>query len=90
MPSPWIARATSSSRTMATIATVAGGGTRGLVDGIAATAATLDPFGVVVDPEGNLLIADNSNRILKVMGVAAVGLLAGPEKPTEESEKQDR
>lgn len=72
-----------------TITTVAGGGTRGLVDGIAATAATLDPFGVVVDPEGNLLVADNSNRILKVMGVAAVGLLAEPETPIDQSGKEE-
>jgi sugar lactone lactonase YvrE len=73
-----------------TITTVAGGGTHGLVDGIAATAATVDPFGLVVDGGGNLLVADNRNLILKVNGVAAPGLLLGPEKPAEESEKQDR
>lgn len=72
-----------------TITTVAGGGTRGLVDGIAATAATFYPFAVAVDGAGNLLVADSSNRIFKVNGVAAPGLLLGPEKPAAEHEQED-
>jgi sugar lactone lactonase YvrE len=72
-----------------TITTVAGGGTRGLVDGIAATAATFYPFAVAVDGAGNLLVADSSNRIFKVIGVAAPGLLAGPEKPAAEHEQEN-
>jgi sugar lactone lactonase YvrE len=72
-----------------TITTAAGGGTRGPVAGIAATAAALDPFGVEVDNEGNLLIADNSNRILKVISVAAPGRLEEPQKPIDESGKED-
>jgi trimeric autotransporter adhesin len=72
-----------------TITTVVGGGTHGLVNGIAATAATLDPFGLAVDGEGNLLVADNRNLILQVIGIAGPGLLAGPEKPAAEHEQED-
>jgi trimeric autotransporter adhesin len=50
------------------ISTVAGGGTGGLGDGGAATAAQLySPAGVAVDSAGNLYIADSgNNRIRKV------------------------
>ena len=50
------------------ITTVAGGGTGGLGDGGAATAASLSyPTGVVVDASGNLYIADSGdNRVRKV------------------------
>jgi sugar lactone lactonase YvrE len=59
------------------ISTVAGGGTKGYVDGALATATRLGgPFNLAVDAAGNLLIADHE-RILKVYGVAAPGLLAG-------------
>jgi DNA-binding beta-propeller fold protein YncE len=59
------------------ISTVAGGGTKGYVDGALATAMRLGgPIGLAVDATGNLLIADN-NRVLKVFGVAAPGLIAG-------------
>jgi sugar lactone lactonase YvrE len=59
------------------ISTVAGGGTKDYVDGALATAVRL-PFmsGLAVDAAGNLLIVD-SERIFKVFGVAAPGLLAG-------------
>ena len=58
-----------------TITTVAGGGgpPDGLGDGGPASAAALDqPFGVAVDAEGDLFIADTDNhRIRKVFGVTA-------------------
>jgi hypothetical protein len=61
------------------ISTVAGGGTKGYVDGALATATRLGaPTGLAVDAAGNLLIVDYGNvRIFKVFGVAAPGLLAG-------------
>jgi NHL repeat len=62
------------------ISTVAGTGERGFAgDGGPATAARLDgPFGVAIDAAGNLYIAVNANnRIRKVIGIAAPGLVGG-------------
>jgi sugar lactone lactonase YvrE len=73
------------------ISTVAGNGTNHLAgSGPRATAAGLEgPYGVAVDATGDLLIADsatftydptnwpNAERVLKVSGVAAPGLIAG-------------
>ncbi len=76
-----------------TITTVAGNGTQGYSgDGGAATSAALaNPTGVIVDPRGNLLIADSCNGAIrevlpsgKIMTVAgapgssASALLGGP------------
>jgi sugar lactone lactonase YvrE len=59
------------------ITTVAGGGTKGYVDGALATATRLGgPRNLAVDADGNLLITD-PDRILKVYGAAAPGLIAG-------------
>jgi hypothetical protein len=64
------------------ISTVAGGGTKGYMDGALATATRLGgPINLAVDAVGNLLIAD-PDRILKVYGVAAPGLLAGQPFPS--------
>jgi sugar lactone lactonase YvrE len=48
------------------ITTIAGGGTNGLGDGGPATSAKLYfPFGVAVDGDGNLAIADNRNNLIR-------------------------
>jgi glucose/arabinose dehydrogenase len=72
------------------ISTVAGRGkSRYVGDGVPATATGLrNPVGLAVDAAGNLLICDTGHmheedglgydeRVLKVFGVAAPGLLAG-------------
>ncbi len=67
------------------ISTVAGNGTsRYAGDGAPAMATGLQyPTGLAVDAVGNLLIADFSgNRVLKLFGVAAPGLIAGEPFPS--------
>ena len=60
------------------ISTVAGiGKKRYAGDGALATATGLHgPIGLAVDAAGNLLITGTNNRVLKVYGVAAPGLIA--------------
>jgi hypothetical protein len=59
------------------IYTVAGGGMNGLGDGGPATAAKLNrPFGVKVDGEGNLVIADTNNNRVRVVA-ASTGTFYG-------------
>ena len=66
-----------------TITTVAGGGTSGVGDGGAATAAQLvSPYGVVVDDTGNIYIGENSsssisNRVRKVDTFGIITTVAG-------------
>jgi trimeric autotransporter adhesin len=62
-----------------TISTVAGGGTSGLGDGGAATAAALaNPYGVAVDVAGNLHIGDYFNaRIRKVTPSGTISTVVG-------------
>ena len=66
------------------ITTVAGGGSSGLGDGGAATKASLNgPSGVIVDTEGNLLIADSGNqRIRKVNCNGEISTIAGNGVPS--------
>jgi len=60
------------------VTTVAGSGTSGLVDGDAATARFADPYGVAVDAEGNILVADLTNaRIRQITPAGQVSTLAG-------------
>jgi sugar lactone lactonase YvrE len=58
------------------ITTVAGGGTHGVADGGAPTAAGIDqPTGVAFDAAGNFYIADNLGyRMRKVTNIGAVGI----------------
>src|SRR5262245_19882275 len=68
-----------------TISTVAGNGTsRYAGDGVLATATGLRwPANLVVDGAGNLVIADfDGERVFKVFGVAAPGLIAGEPFPS--------
>jgi sugar lactone lactonase YvrE len=67
------------------ISTVAGNGkSRYAGDGVLATATGLGwPAGLAVDGAGNLLIADyDGQRVLKLFGVAAPGLIAGEPFPS--------
>jgi hypothetical protein len=61
------------------ITTVAGGGTQGLGDGGAATAAQLAfPAGLAVRPDGSYLIADNdNNRVRQVSTTGVITTVAG-------------
>jgi uncharacterized protein (TIGR03437 family) len=61
------------------ITTVAGTGTAGVsADGGPATASALSyPFGVAVDPSGNLYILDSTNRVRKVAPNATITAVAG-------------
>ena len=60
--------------TNGTISTVAGNGTKGFSgDGGAATSAELNnPYGVFVDPSGNLFIADSANNRVREVGTNGV------------------
>ena len=61
-----------------TVSTLAGGGEPGLVDGVGSTARFNYPSGMVVDPAGNLYVADNSNhRIRKITPDGEVSTYAG-------------
>jgi sugar lactone lactonase YvrE len=56
-------------RATATVHTIAGDGTAGLVDGVAAAKARLrQPAGVALDGQGNLYIADTGNNLIRELG----------------------
>ncbi|TZF86549.1 hypothetical protein FW774_04365 (plasmid) [Pedobacter sp. BS3] len=60
------------------VSTVAGSGTSGLLDGDALTAKFADPYGVAVDANGNILVAELTNaRIRKITPNGIVSTLAG-------------
>ncbi len=59
-----------------TVSTVAGDGTRGFLDGPAATAQFDSPVGVAVDGQGTVFVADES-RIRKITPDGMVSTLAG-------------
>lgn len=63
----------------ASIGTVAGNGSAGFADGSAAQARFSDPFGMVIDRDGNLYVADagENNRIRKITPEGVVATLAG-------------
>lgn len=60
------------------VTTVAGSGTSGLQEGDALTAKFADPYGVVVDAGGNILVAELTNaRIRQITPAGQVSTLAG-------------
>ena len=70
--------------TAGTITTVAGNGQQGFSgDGAQATAASLaQPYGIAVDPSGNLFIADYGNdRVRKVSSTGVITTIAGNGNP---------
>jgi len=60
------------------VSTVAGTGTAGLLDGDASAAKFADPYGIAVDVNGNVLVAELTNaRIRKITPEGIVSTLAG-------------
>jgi sugar lactone lactonase YvrE len=64
------------------VITIAGVGYPNVADGIASQAAFSDPFGIVVDSKGNIIIADSgaSNRIRRITPQGNVETLAGSDE----------
>ena len=73
---------------LAVVTTLAGDGAPGFADGAAAQARFADPFGVTVDKEGNLYVADagESNRIRKVSPEGVVTTIAGGEEGLQDGQ----
>jgi hypothetical protein len=65
------------SGTTSTVTTLAGSGTLGYADGTGVSAKIQNPSGVTVDGNGNVYVADESNRIRKVTSAGVVTTLAG-------------
>lgn len=60
------------------VSTLAGSGSAGFSNGIGSIASFSDPYGVAVDGNGNVLVADkNNNAIRKITPTGAVSTLAG-------------
>jgi sugar lactone lactonase YvrE len=63
----------------ARVASVAGSGLAGIVDGAAAKSRFSDPFGIALDASGNVYVADggDSNRIRRIDAAGTVSTFAG-------------
>ncbi len=60
------------------VTTIAGTGTAGYVDGEADVARFADPYGIGIDKDGNILVADlNNHKIRKLTPQGVVSTLAG-------------
>jgi hypothetical protein len=61
-----------------TVSTLAGSGSKGFADGAGAAAQFHNPYGVAVDGEGSIIIADvNNHRVRKLTPDGTVSTLAG-------------
>jgi len=62
-----------------TVSTIAGNGEEGYADGIGAAARFNEPWGIVVDAQGTIFVADSENHCLRQVspGDGAVSTLAG-------------
>ena len=61
------------------VSTIAGSGEEGFADGVGAAAQFDWPFGVAVDSEGNIIVADRCNSSVRLLPLAAAPCLAWPE-----------
>ena len=64
-----------------TVATVAGSGRRGILDGSALDAQFDTPSGVAVDSHGALYVADTGNGVVRIVSPDGVVSTAGPPPP---------
>ena len=75
-----VSKATPTNRqAMGRVTTIAGSGSPGIEDGAAISASFSDPFGIVVDKRGNVIVADGgqSNRIRRISVDGKVHTIAG-------------
>ena len=59
------------------VTTVAGDGTSGYIDGVNNAARFADPYGITLDKDGNLIIADLSNNKIRMVAGGQVSTIAG-------------
>jgi sugar lactone lactonase YvrE len=60
------------------VTSIAGSGNRGSSDGIGSSASFSKPFGICLDPQGNLFVADvNNDKIRKISPQGVVSTFAG-------------
>ena len=70
--------------------TVAGNGVQGFADGAGAAARFDFPFGIVVDGEGTIVVADTGNhRLLKIVGGQVTTLTVSSEPGTADGADVD-
>lgn len=59
------------------VTTIAGSGNFGFADGNAANASFKGPFGLCLDAQGNILVADNGNNVIRKIANGVVSTIAG-------------
>jgi serine/threonine protein kinase, bacterial len=65
-----------------TVTTVAGSGSSGASDGVGQAASFNNPYGIAMEPSGNLVIADNeSHKIRRLTPAGEVSTIAGTGNP---------
>lgn len=64
-------------KTKTTVGTLAGNGAVGSSDGLASNASFWSPYGVVVDPAGEIYVADSQNYKIRKLSGNVVSTLAG-------------
>jgi sugar lactone lactonase YvrE len=69
-----------------TVTTIAGNGTPGYLDGPAANAEFYNPQSLVVDPQGNIFVADYGNNVIREISASGVvSTFAGNTRPGYEN-----